>query len=73
MCGNRIKRLLSSRLKCFLALKVPLMLAYFNRTLDTVLQVIVHVNTVWGYALLQSHVWKLVDPNSRWCTETESR
>ncbi|XP_046640190.1 uncharacterized protein K02A2.6-like [Daphnia pulicaria] len=28
-----------------------------------------------GYALLQRHdtVWKLVDANSRWCTDTESR
>ncbi len=28
-----------------------------------------------GYALLQRHndVWKLVDANSRWCTDTETR
>jgi hypothetical protein len=28
-----------------------------------------------GYALLQRHgsIWKLVDANSRWCTDTESR
>ncbi len=28
-----------------------------------------------GYALLQKHdaQWRLIDANSRWCTDTESR
>lgn len=48
------------------------MLAHFNPALDTALQVDADG---MGYALLQRHddVWKLVDVNSRWCTDTESR
>ena len=58
-----------------LALVSPPVLVHFEPDRETTLQ----VNAFWkngmGYALLQRHgdIWKLVDANSRWCTDTESR
>ena len=57
------------------ALSTPPVLAHFNPELETALQVDASRKNGMGYALLQRHdtVWKLVDANSRWCTDTESR
>jgi transposase InsO family protein len=57
------------------ALTAPPILAHFNPELDTALQVDASRKNGMGYALLQRHndVWKLVDANSRWCTDTETR
>jgi hypothetical protein len=57
------------------ALTAPPRLAHFNPELDTALQVDASRKNGMGYALLQRHndVWKLVDANSRWCTNTETR
>ena len=57
------------------ALSAPPVLAHFNPKLETALQVDASRKNGMGYALLQRHdtVWKLVDANSRWCTDTESR
>ncbi|XP_032796135.2 uncharacterized protein K02A2.6-like [Daphnia magna] len=57
------------------ALTAPPILAHFNPELDTALQVDAPRKNGMGYALLQRHneVWKLVDANSRWCTDTETR
>lgn len=50
-------------------------LAHFDPTLETSLQVDASRKNGMGFALLQLHgsTWKLVDANSRWCTDTESR
>jgi hypothetical protein len=49
-------------------------LAHFNLELETTLQVDASRKNGMGYALLQRHndVWKFVDANSRWCTDTET-
>jgi hypothetical protein len=56
------------------ALTVPPILAHFNLELETTLQVDASRKNGMGYALLQRHndVWKFVDANSRWCTDTET-
>lgn len=53
----------------------PPILAPFDPELETSLQVDASRKNGMGYALLQRHedIWKLVDANSRWCTDTESR
>ena len=50
-------------------------LAPFDMTRETMLQVDASVRNGMGYVLLQKHgdIWKLVDANSRWCSDTESR
>lgn len=57
------------------ALTAPPFLAHFDPYLETSLQVDASRKHGMGYALLQRHgsIWKLVDANSRWCTDTESR
>jgi hypothetical protein len=57
------------------ALLAPPVLAQFDPSLETSLQVDASRKHGMGYALLQLHgsTWKLVDANSRWCTDTESR
>jgi len=57
------------------ALVAPPILAPFDPELETSLQVDASRKNGMGYALLQRHedIWKLVDANSRWCTDTESR
>jgi hypothetical protein len=57
------------------ALSAPSVLAHFNQDLETTLQVDASRKNGMGYALLRGRqtVWKLVDANSRWCTDTESR
>jgi hypothetical protein len=57
------------------ALVAPPILAPFDPEQETSLQVDASRKNGMGYALLQRHVeiWKLVDANSRWCTDTESR
>ncbi|KZR99649.1 Uncharacterized protein APZ42_004403, partial [Daphnia magna] len=57
------------------ALLAPPILAQFDPSLETSLQVDASRKHGMGYALLQLHgsIWKLVDANSRWCTDTESR
>ena len=57
------------------ALVAPPILANFNPALETSLQVDASRKNGIGYVLLQLHgsTWKLVDANSRWCTDTESR
>ena len=49
-------------------------LAPFDVTRETMLQVDASVRNGMGYVLLQKHgeIWKLIDANSRWCTDTES-
>ena len=58
-----------------LALVSPPMLVHFELDRETTLQVDASRKNGMGYALLQRHgdTWKLVDANSRWCTDTESR
>ena len=57
------------------ALVQPPVLAQFDPSLETTLQVDASNKNGMGYALLQRHgeAWKLVDANSRWCSDTESR
>ena len=57
------------------ALVQPPKLAQFDPSLETTLQVDASNKNGMGYALLQRHgeAWKLVDANSRWCSDTESR
>jgi hypothetical protein len=57
------------------ALLAPPILAHFDPERETVIQVDASRKNGMGYALLQRHgeVWKLIDANSRWCTDTESR
>ena len=57
------------------ALVAPPILASFDPELETSLQVDASRKNGMGYALLQRHgeIWKLVDANSRWCTDTESQ
>ena len=57
------------------ALIQPPVLSHFNPSLDTALHVDASKRNGMGYALLQRHgdQWKLVDANSRWCSDTESR
>jgi hypothetical protein len=57
------------------ALVEPPILAHFDPTLETSLQVDAPRKNGMGYVFLQLHgsTWKLVDANSRWCTDTESR
>ena len=56
------------------ALTAPPILAHFDPDLETSLQVDASRKQGMGYALLQRQgsTWKLVDANSRWCTNTES-
>jgi hypothetical protein len=58
-----------------LALVSPPVLVHFEPDRETTLQVDASRKNGMGYALLQRHgdTWKLVDANSRWCTDTESR
>ena len=58
-----------------LALTQPPVLAHFDPALETQLQVDASLKNGMGYALLQRHGdhWKLIDANSRWCFDTESR
>ena len=58
-----------------LALMQPPVLAHFDPALETELQVDASRKNGMGYALLQRHGdhWKLVNANSRWCSDTESR
>jgi hypothetical protein len=57
------------------ALLAPPILAHFDPERETVIQVDASRKNGMGYALLQRHgeMWKLIDANSRWCTDTESR
>lgn len=57
------------------ALVAPPILTPFDPALETSIQVNASRKNGMGYALLQLHgsKWKLVDANSRWCTDTESR
>ena len=57
------------------ALLRPPVLAHFDPALETALHVDASRNNGMGYALLQRHSdnWKLVDANSRWCSDTETR
>lgn len=57
------------------ALIAPPILTHFDPALDTAIQVDASQKNGMGYALLQRHgdIWKLVDANSRWCTDTEAR
>ena len=50
-------------------------LAPFDVTRETMLQVDASVRNGMGYVLLQKHdaIWKMIDTNSRWCSDTESR
>ena len=50
-------------------------LAPFDVTRETMLQVDASVRNGMGYVLLQKHgeIWKLIDANSRWCSDAESR
>jgi hypothetical protein len=58
-----------------MALVAPPILAPFDPELETSLQVDASRKNGMGYALLKRHgeIWKLIDANSRWCTDTESR
>lgn len=58
-----------------LALVQPPVLDHFDPALETSLQVDASRKNGMGYALLQRHgdQWKLVDANSRWCSDTETR
>jgi hypothetical protein len=58
-----------------LALVSPPVLVHFEPDRETTLQVDASRKNGMGYALLQRHgdTWKLVDANSRWGTDTESR
>ena len=51
------------------------MLSHFSPALETALHVDAASKNGMGYALLQRHKdhWKLVEANSRWCSDTESR
>jgi hypothetical protein len=57
------------------ALLAPPILASFDPSRETSLQVDASRKNGMGYALLQKHdaQWRLIDANSRWCTDTESR
>jgi hypothetical protein len=50
-------------------------LVHFDPGRETTIQVDASRKNGMGYALLQRHgdSWRLVDANSRWCTDTESR
>jgi hypothetical protein len=58
-----------------LALVSPPVLVHFDPGRETTIQVDASRKNGMGYALLQRHgdSWRLVDANSRWCTDTESR
>lgn len=58
-----------------LALISPPVLVHFEPMRETVIQVDASRKHGMGYALLQRHgdSWKLVDANSGWCSDTESR
>ena len=57
------------------ALMSPPILAPFEVSRETMLQVDASIRNGMGYVLLQKHggVWKLIEANSRWCTDAESR
>ena len=57
------------------ALMQPPVLAHFDPSLETELLVDASRKNGMGYALRQRHGddWKLVDANSRWCHDTETR
>jgi hypothetical protein len=56
-------------------LLAPPILAHFDPSRVTSLQVYASRKNGMGYALLQKYdeQWRLIDANSRWCTDTESR
>ena len=57
------------------ALISPPVVVHFDPNRETTLQVDASRKNCMGYALLQRHEdgWRLVDANSRWCTDVESR
>jgi hypothetical protein len=57
------------------ALISPPVLRQFNLQLKTMQQTDASIKQGMGYALLQRHgtIWKLVECNSRWCTNLETR
>ena len=57
------------------ALLSPPVVVHFDPNRETTLQVDASRKNGMGYALLQIHEdgWRLVDANSGWCTDVESR
>ncbi len=53
----------------------PPVLTQFDPQLETMLQTNAAIKHEMGYALLKPHgtIWKLVESNSRWCTDLETR